>query len=98
MFYVIGNVFILPLLLKGIFSGDRILCWKLFSCIFIPWSFAFIDKSVPLKVGIYFLNEDASLCFSSVSSRWAWCGVIFWFVSILHFMNQTWESFQALFL
>ena len=58
-FCLIGKVFILPLLLEGIFTGNRILGCKLFSFLFIPWSSAIIisiDKSVinlmvvPLKV------------------------------------------------
>lgn len=80
-FCLIEKVFILPFLLEGIFTGNRILGCKLFSFLFIPWSFAIIisvDKSVinlmvvPLKVYcwvVFFPKcfEDASLCFSLVS-------------------------------
>lgn len=81
-FCLIGKVFILPLLLEGIFTGNRVLGCKLFSFLFIPWSSAIIisiDKSVinlmvvPLKVccSVFFFPpkcfEGASLCFSLVS-------------------------------
>lgn len=36
-FHLIGSVFILPWLLKSIFTGNRILGWQLLSFLFITW-------------------------------------------------------------
>lgn len=41
-FCLMGKVFILPLLLEVIFTGNRILGCKLFSFLFILWSSAMI--------------------------------------------------------